>query len=322
MIDKVEVRIPAQAPFSKEFGSLYCAIRNDPKVDPFRSSRHYLYAGDLRAFGHEAILHMSCVRDKQGNHKIELLDTGTKSYGEMREEIERIFRLDARRLPLMRVDLAADVRGVPVSWFVRHVRARWKQWVCDIGQVDCETSEFARMGRREVQTFYLGKRPNVFRIYDKLAEYHHQYAQLTRRASDAAEVPSFEEAYGFPESGVTLTRVERQMGGGRVPTQIDSFGKLKASAAFNPFDRLDFLAAGVREPRIEEFGEMDYLAGIGLRHLAEDIGVHRVRALLNGQGHAARIFEKLRDFLPAEGGITAERVYAIYQESTARQLAA
>ena len=192
---KVEVRIPAQAPFSKEFGILYCAIRNDPKVDPFRSSRHYLYAGDLRAFGHEAILHMSCVRDKQGNHKIELLDTGTKSYGEMREEIERIFRLDARRLPLMRVDLAADVQVFPSP-----VRAPCAGALETMGmRYLLSRSRYIGVrahGEARGHYFYLGKRPNVFRIYDKLAEYHHQYAQLMCRASDAAEVPSFEEAYG------------------------------------------------------------------------------------------------------------------------------
>ena len=66
---------------------------------------------------------------------------------------------------------------------------------------------------------------------------------------------------GIPESGVTLTRVERQMGGGRVPAHIDTFGKLKASAAFNPFDRLDFLAAGVQEPRIEDYGEIGLPGG-------------------------------------------------------------
>src|SRR5262249_13976962 len=155
------------------------------------------------------------------------------SYAGMQNEIERIFDIDARRLPLMRLDLAADVRDVSVDWFVRHVRARFKRWACDIGQVECEASQYARMGLQQIQTYYLGKRPNCFRVYDKLAEYRHQYAKLTRRASDAAELPTFEEAYGYPETGLILTRVERQMGGGRVPACIDTFGKLKASAAFN-----------------------------------------------------------------------------------------
>lgn len=324
MIDKVEVRIPAGAPFSKEFRSVYRDIRTDPRVNPFRGARHYESAGDLRLFGYELILHLDCLRDKRGNHKVELLDTGAMSYAGMCNEIERVFDLDARRLALMRIDLAADVQGVPVEWFMRHVRGRYKQWVCDIGEVDSEIREYARMGRQRVQTFYLGKRPNCFRVYDKIAEYQHQYARLTRRASDAAELPSFEQTYGYPESGVTLTRVERQMGGGRIPNQIDTFGKLKASPAFNPFDRLDFLGCGVQEPSIENCGLNRYGFGMWLRDRAQEIGIHRLRAFLNkhSPGHAARIFEEYREFLPAQAGITAERLYAIYQESVGRQLAA
>jgi hypothetical protein len=320
LIDKVELRIPARAEFSKEFGSLYCEIRNDPKVNPFRGSHHYLSVGNLSEFGYQAILHMHCVRGQYGNHKLELLDTGKMSYDAMRKEIERIFSVCARRLAVMRVDLATDVKGVPVDWFVRHMHARYKQWACDIGTV-----ESTRMGRRVVQTYYLGKRPNLFRAYDKLAEFRHQYDQLKRRASDAAELPSFEQVYGYPETGVTLTRVERQMGGGRVPAQIDTFYKLKASAAFNPFERLDFLGGAVQEPQIEDCsGVIEYLAGIGLRQCAEEWGLQRTRAFVNKHsgGHAARIFRAYRDYLPADVGITAARLYALYQESIGRQLAA
>jgi len=325
MIDKVEVRIPSRAPFSGAFKEVYRDLAGDSRVNPFRRSQHYLSVGDLRPFGYDVILHMGCVHDKHGNHKVELLDTGTMSYARMGHEIERIFDLDARRLALMRLDLAADVRGVPVPWFDRHVLARWKQWVCDIGQVERETSEYARMGRRQVQTLYFGKRPNCFRIYDKIAEYRHQYDQLARGLSDAAELPSFDEVYGYPATGVTLTRVERQMGGGRIPGQIDTFGKLKDSAAFNPFDRLRFLACGLEEPQIENYGLMKYGFGMFLRRQAEDIGMHRLRALLNrysGGGHAARTLREYRDFLPADAGITAERLYATYRESVGRQIAA
>lgn len=319
MIDKVEVRVPAKAQFSPTFQKLYCEISRDPKINPFRSSQHYLRVGDLRPFDYQAILHMHCIRDKkQGNHKLELLDTGQMSYSAMRHEIERIFDLDGRRLPLMRVDLAVDIRDLPVAWFVAHVRARWKQWVADIGL------EYARMGRRQIQTFYLGKRPNCFRIYDKLAEFHYQYTQLTRRLSDAAELPTFEEQYGYPENGIVLTRVERQMGGGRVPAQIDTFGKLKTSHEFNPFQNLEVIAAGVRSPQIEDYGLNRFGFGMWLRSLAEDIGMHRLRAFLHKHSgrHAARVLEEYREFLPAEAGITAERLYATYQDSVTRQLAA
>jgi hypothetical protein len=74
------------------------------------------------------------MRDKLGNHKLELLDTGTMSYARMLTLVEGIFDLDARRLDVMRADFAADVKGIPVSWFAQHVRAPRKQWVCDIGQ--------------------------------------------------------------------------------------------------------------------------------------------------------------------------------------------
>ena len=138
--------LPAGAPFSKEFGRFYCDVRQDPRVDPFRSARHYERVGDLRLFGYELILHLDCLWGKRGNHKVELPDSGAMSYAGMRNEIERVFDLDARRLALMRVDLAADVRGVSVEWFMRHVRARYKQWVCDIGEVDSEIRGYARTG--------------------------------------------------------------------------------------------------------------------------------------------------------------------------------
>src|SRR5215472_3362920 len=93
MIDKVELRIPAQARFTAKFDRLYREIRNEPKLNPFRGSQHYSAVGDLRAFDYQAILHMHCARDKKGNHKVELLDTGAMSYAAMHNEVERIFDL-------------------------------------------------------------------------------------------------------------------------------------------------------------------------------------------------------------------------------------
>jgi hypothetical protein len=267
---------------------------------------------------------MDCIRDGKGNHKLELLDTGTMGYSRMQNEINRVFDVDARKLILARVDLAADVEGVPVTWFMRHLRARWKRFVCDIGRIESEAPEYTRIGGLESQTFYLGKRPNCFRIYDKIAEYRHQYAQLTRRISDPAELPDFQTKYGYPKTGITLTRVERQIGGGRIPSQLETFGRLRWSASFNPFDELEFLGGGALEPQIMDCaGVTEYLAGVGLRRLAEEWGIHRLRSFVNKHsgGHASRIFRNYQQFLPAEAGITAERLYALYRESVGRQLA-
>jgi hypothetical protein len=286
---------------------------------------HYERAGDLRRFGYDVILYMNCIRDRKGNHKLELLDTGAMSYSHMHNEIDRVFDVDARKLILLRVDLAADVEGVPVTWFMRHLRAGWKRFVCDIGRIESEPPEYTRIGTLEPQTFYLGKRPNCFRIYDKIAEYRHQYAQLTRRISDAAELPDFQTKYGYSKTGVTLTRVERQFGGGRIPAQLETFGRLRWCASFNPFENLEFVGGGVLEPQITNCaGVTEYLAGVGLRRLAEEWGIHRLRSFVNKHsgGHAGRIFRDYQQFLPAEGGITAERLYSLYQESVRRQLAA
>lgn len=325
VIDKVDVRIPAGTQFSTEFARLYPEIRNDPRVNPFRSTRYYDSVGDLRRFGYDAVLHMGCALDKKGNHKLELIDTGRMTYGQMAHEIQRIFDTNPRRLEMMRVDLAADVQDVPVSWFAGHVRARWKRFAADLGKIGEDPEmEYCRMGKQTVETLYFGKRPNCFRIYDKIAEFKHQYAQLTRRASDAAELPSFADAYGYPASGITLTRVERQIGGSRVPTEIDTFGKLKRAPEFNPFDKLEFLAPGKVEPSIEKYDVEAWLKGKGLRQLIDTEGMHRARAFLNAHsgGHASRYFQTYREFLPADTGIDARRLFAVYQQSVAKQLAA
>ena len=185
VIDKVEVRIPARTQFSDTFRHLYAEHSGDVKV--FRPSQHYVRAGDLRSLGHPAILHIHCIHEKHGNHKLELVDTGEMKFIDMQKEILRIFDIEPSHLDLMRIDLAADVPGVPVRWFARNARAKWKQWLAQLGEI-----EYAEMGRRKVQTLYFGKRPNCFRIYDKISELRHQYDQMLRKASPTFALRGFQ----------------------------------------------------------------------------------------------------------------------------------
>jgi hypothetical protein len=317
MIDKVEVRVPRHTPFTRAFASLMRDITGS-KDDPFRPSRHYQRAGDLRIFDYSAILHTGCLHG-DGNHKLELIDAGQMSYAGMVNEAERIFDTDSRRLGVMRVDLAADVQGVPVSWFLEYARARWKRWVSDIGPL-----EVSRMGNGGVQTLYFGKRPNCYRIYDKIAELRHQYHRL-RRGEDRDAFPPFEEIYGYPESGLTLTRVERQIAAGRVPEQIGTFGKLRDLPSYNPFDKLELaVACPTALPQVQDCGVETFLAGMELRRRIEAEGIHRTRQWLNrcGARHAARLLEKFRDFIPNNGGLDATKLFEIYQDSVSRQIAA
>lgn len=316
MLDKVEVRIPAETQFSKEFACLYRDCAGDPKL--FHQSRHYVRAGDLRKVGHPAILHMYCQHDKAGNHKLELIDTGEMSYRDVQREIMRIFEIDPWHLGLMRIDLAADVPGIPVQWFARNARVKWKQWIARIGKI-----EYAEMGRRKVETVYFGKRPNCFRIYDKISELRHQYDEILRRASDA-EVPSFSEMFKYPETGFTLTRLERQIAGGRVPERINTIGKLRFLAEFNPFEALELHAGDYHEPDIDQYGIIEYFAGLGLRAKVDEVGMQETRAIVSAhsRGNTSRIFRRFASFLPGGNGISIEQLKDRYEQSIRRQLAA
>lgn len=227
MIDKVELRIPNFIHFAGPFNRLFRDLRNDPK-GPFHPSQHYMTVGDLRDFGYPAILHMHNVHDKRGNHKLELVETGAMAYSQMRHEIERVFAVNTNRdgLELMRLDLAADIEGVPVSWFERNIQAKWKRFTAGIGTIG-EPVEFSEMGSKGIQTFYFGRRPNVFRIYDKVAERQYRYrqwiARARRRGTPDAEIPTFEQMFGHSESSFILTRVERQMAAGKVPEVLSTF---------------------------------------------------------------------------------------------------
>ena len=84
------------------------------------------------------------------------------------------------------------------------------------------------MGRRGVETIYFGKRPNVIRVYNKVAERQYQYSRMLARAKrnniPVTELQTFEQIYGHSPTGCVLTRVERQIAGGRIPEQIGTFG--------------------------------------------------------------------------------------------------
>jgi len=92
---------------------------------------------------------------------------------------------------------------------------------------------------------------------------------MVRRSSDAAELPTFEEKFGYPGEGFVLTRVERQIAAGRIPSALKHVGALKALADFNPFDRLELLTGYAPEPTLGECGSAAYLMGRGLRSLVD-----------------------------------------------------
>jgi hypothetical protein len=137
----------------------------------------------LRPFGFDAMLHID--QKRYGTHKVELLETGKKGMAEIHSMLERIVDCDPGGCRLGRIDLATDVRDVPLSWFREHIYVEYKQFLCaHMKIVEAEASE---MGKKVYQTLYFGKRPSCVRIYDKTAERVAHYELWKKREIRAAK---------------------------------------------------------------------------------------------------------------------------------------
>src|ERR1017187_6882544 len=166
MIDKIEAMVERGTDFRGELNELRRGAPWDPYFQVLRPSKFYKAVADLRPLGFSAMLHID--QKRYGTHKIELLETGKKSMAEIHSTIERIVDCDPGGCRLGRIDLAADVRDVPLSWFRDHTYVEYKQFLCAHAKfVEAELSE---MGKKVYQTLYFGKRPSCVRIYDKTAE--------------------------------------------------------------------------------------------------------------------------------------------------------
>jgi hypothetical protein len=331
MIDKLDIRVPRQAEFTPEFSELYAEARNNPR-GPFHASRHYLAVADLRSSGHDAILHTYCKFGK-GDHKVELIDTGIRSFGYLLDQISGIFSVNPSALEVIRVDLAADVPGVSVPWFLSHARGKFKRFH-NVGT----GLEYQQLGQKGIQTLYLGKRPNLYRIYDKVAELQHQYRKLLRQLDDV-EIPALYSFYGiWPDS--VLTRVERQIGGGKIAEQIkitrttgiarvSTLGELLTYAPeFNPFINLE-LNQSALPPQPIDFSDVNqYMAVMWSRSVIPLWGMHGFRQWLNQHtnGNASRWLKRYGHWLcdadSETSGISSADLYERYRDSVSKQLVA
>jgi len=312
LIDALSVRIPEQIAFTREFDPLFDGLA-------LHSSRHYDVVADLRPYSVSAILHYRCKHGQKQNHKLELVNVGKMTLPDMKKEIQQVFQVDAGELSIMRLDLAVDVEGIGVPWFVEHTRVRYKRWLATLGVIDA-----AEMGNRQIQTAYWGKRPNVIRVYDKYEELRAQYRRILRAVPEGMVPPTFEQCFELPEFGHILTRVERQMGGGRVPGELATVGDLQDCANFNPFSCLEFISGGKALPDPKHYTFMEHAAGMHLRHLAETQGMQAAIAYItrNSKRNKKWALGKFGDFLPvpSQDDLTGERLFELFQRSVVPQL--
>jgi hypothetical protein len=292
VIDKLEVEIPHSAPYHPRFRRFLASLSDEQRAKLWQRGKRYSQRADLQPFGHDVTLHVSLMGS--GNHKVELMDTGKHTFGSMIAEIESIYEIDAMPLRVMRVDLAADIHGVPVRWFAENVRVAFKQ--C---QADYAVSDTRRMGRGEIQTLYFGKRPNVVRIYDKRAEYMHQFNALVRRGD--ASPDSFEHLFGIPQDGERLTRVERQFGGGRIPKEIQTVDSLRNVDSFLPFENLELACAALALPSPEDVPFETYCSGMYLYRMRQEHGMQAVHKFIgkHTNRNGPKVREKFAPFLSA-----------------------
>lgn len=378
MVDKMDVHIPATAEFRLAFQKVFEELRTQKKSPVRTGGRDYSCTVDLRPYGNSAILHLWNKHHKNGGHKLELVDTASMNKAELLHEPHELFQLrkDQFDLRIMRLDLAADIPDVPVTWFKERVRVDCKRRHREEGVEGYETHRYSEDGKKRVQTLYYGVKPNQVRIYDKKDEYLFQYERMRRgwvrdlknnavlawlreecngeipedlsltirkRVRDlikeGKQFPSFEDVFKIPENGYTLTRFERQIGGGRFPEKIRTVSDLDKLPDFNPFQNVRVLVRrkyGNRpDPQIYDGnGNMRRLqthcTGLFLKRMAEECGMHRVIDYMNlfpSRQATNKWQTTYRDYLPdepahEEEGLTAIQLYDFYRDSVSRQLAA
>ena len=317
-------------------------------VLPFRPAKYYEYSADLRDdFEVDAIVHLN-ARFGRPSHKIEIIDAGKKTIFEMAEIIVSLFDVDPWSLPLMRVDLAADIEGVPVSWFQANAYVSRKQFASRIEKSRDVEVQFVKMAQGLAETIYAGKRPNPVRIYNKIAELKMQHRRkeircerfnrrmekmdlnLEQKYYGARYVPPFEtfcreEGFDYrPE--MIVTRIESQRGS-RLPKKMRTFSDLLFADEYEPFRGLKLTGAQAvvnLDAPPEGVPVRNWLAALGLRTLSEAHGsLQTARSIVfkHANGNGKRIFDTLEECtLGIRPPVTIDQIHDYFRQSTLRQL--
>lgn len=347
MIDKLDVRIPE---FARP-GSILAGPLEELKKHPvplFRSSKYYQYVCDLREpFGLDAVVHLY-LRLGRPNHKVEMIDAGEKTVQEMAQIMTQLFEVDPWSLEVMRTDLAADIEGVSVPWFKEHAYVNRKQFSSRIEKSFEMELQFVGMGSAEAQTLYAGKRPCLIRFYNKLAEWRVQWhkdvikCKRFNERMEGLEMSEEQRYYGrripptFKEycaarsyqlhDGSVLTRIERQIGGNRVPLEYATLGSLRYAHEHQPFSGVQITCT---EP-IQSFDSppvgvpiRDWFAAIGFEMVKERLGSAQLAhslVLKHGNGNGKRILESLAESAPTKRQpLSMEEIQESFVRSTLLQ---
>ena len=320
MIDKLDLRIPQNAVLRPCIERIFSFDPFLPSAAHAKPAVHYEARTDLRTIGIDAIFHFRCKHGPK-NSKLEILDVGEKTFSEIVNTIDRVAKVSLDRLGIMRIDLTADVPGVTVPWLKPRVRFKFKRSEREYGQL-----QYGLVGHGDVETIIAGSRPNVFRIYNKTKECLYQFRGMQRHASLDADPLEFEKEFGLKETDI-LTRIERQIGGSRIPPEVATFPCLQNLPDFNPFTSLEIISSGQPFlPSPQDCDGLEFYTGMGLQAEAQRMGMQGFRKQLNKQtkGNAARTLERYSRFFPDghEFPISIQQIVEACKQSTIKQLAA
>ena len=310
-IDTLEVQVPGEEVWSTELRRL--SRGGVSGGGPFLQWQGWRYRRfvDLRQHGFSAMLYLDSRRC--GSNKLVMNRVGGMPYKNVLAEIGALFDSDVLDFTVMRVDMAVDVVDYPVQWFKDHVAVRRRQCRGEIGTISYQTNV-----RRGVETLYFGKRPNLFRIYDKIAQLRTEGHRRNRLGalSHPVEEPWTEMT--------TVTRIERQYGGSRIPEQLATLGKIQADALkINPFEPLEFLFRAFASIPADLSGSA-FLKALGLRTLVEDQGMQGAIAELNRRtgGKGIRLIGNVQNHMSRDEPVVPPNLVEMYRQSLASQLGA
>jgi hypothetical protein len=307
VIDKADFRVPYSVDFHPDFRFLRKEARYAGFCSPAKPSRNYQAVVDLRPFGQEAILHAYFKWGGRKDHKFELLGTGKKSIRQMGEIITSVFDVDPDRLEAMRIDFAADMFSIPVTYLHDSLRVKHKRKVNIRGEFDYEI-----VGGKRLEYFRYGKSPSCIRVYDKPAECKARMPEILKHVSPDAEMPTYEDLFGFPENTI-MARIERQAGGGRIPPVLATFRQLSNAAEFNPFSNVEILPGVFPFPDPKRHGSTRAAKLAGMRRFIEKYGYQQARAMLNCNGNAKRMMDDYEEYLRESKAITEVTVELIVE---------
>ncbi len=315
-IDKLDVRIPRGTNLVRILDrELRPSNANRSSLGTaFHGTKYYSRVADLRRYSLRSILFFD--QKDSGNHKLEIVGTGTMHLSDIMFEVKRVFEFDPMEAEIMRIDFAVDVSGYTVEWFRQNARVARKRY----------TSEFNRSvsERKRVETLYFGQRPNLFRVYDKTEERRVEYERLHSRWNGRDPIPTFKERYGQREDDI-VTRIERQYGRARVPKAIRTLGQLQNNAAhFDPYGPFQFLPNTISDEWVNELSGDKFLKGHGWLRLREQYGAHQAKRLLDKKScrNTNRLLAELTMSMSADRASKPPDLLAIFKEAIIQQVSA